>query len=62
MPLKTTGLSRFKSRRDAERALAEIVEDGGNAADFRIEEDSSGTCVIVVLERDGGEVAGMIGA
>lgn len=62
MPFRKTGLSRFKSRREAERALAEIVEDGGKAADFRIEEDSNGTCVIVVLERDGGDVAGMIGA
>ncbi|MDP3739903.1 MAG: hypothetical protein Q8R02_21130 [Hyphomonadaceae bacterium] len=62
MPFRTKELSRFKSRRVAERALAEIVEDGGHAADFRIEEDSSGTCVIVVLERDGGNVAGMLGA
>lgn len=62
MPFKTKGLSRFKSRREAERALAEIIEDGGKAADFRIEEGSDGTCVIVVLERDGGNVAGMLGA
>jgi hypothetical protein len=62
MPFKTKGLSRFKSRRDAERALAEIVEDGGHAADYRIEEDSNGRCVIIVLERDGGVVAGMLGA
>jgi hypothetical protein len=62
MPFTKRGPTRFKSRREAERALAEIVEDGGYPADFRIEEDAEGRCMIVVLERDGGDVAGMLGA
>jgi hypothetical protein len=53
---------RFRNRREAERALAEIVEDGGLKAEFRIDENADGTCVITVLEHDGGPVAGTIGA
>ncbi|HVY90671.1 MAG TPA: hypothetical protein VG942_17525 [Hyphomonadaceae bacterium] len=53
-------LNRFKNRRDAERALSEIVEDGGNRNEFRIEEDADGTCVITVLEGD--VIAGVLGA
>lgn len=56
----TTGLSRFRSRRDAEQALAEIFEDGGVPADFRIDEAPDGSCVIVVLEGNG-EVVGHVG-
>ena len=54
--------TRFRNRRDAERALAEIVEDGGKRNEFRIDEDADGACVITVLEHDGGPVAGTIGA
>ena len=52
--------ARYRTRRDAEKALVEILEDGGQLTDFRIDERADGTCVIVVLERDG-RVAGMIG-
>jgi hypothetical protein len=51
---------RYRTRREAERALVEILEDGGQLTDFRIDERPDGTCVIVVLERDG-RVAGMLG-
>ena len=53
-------LTRFKNRRDAEKALAEIVEDGGNRSEFRIDEYADGSCVITVLEGD--MVAGVLGA
>jgi hypothetical protein len=52
-------LQRFKSRREAERTLAEIIADGGRPCEFRIEELPEGGCVIVVLEDDG-QVAGML--
>jgi len=55
------GITRFKNRREAERALAEIVEDGGRLSDFRIDENPDGSCVITVLEYNG-EVAGTLGA
>jgi hypothetical protein len=54
--------TRFRSKRDAEKALAEILEDGGHRNEFRIDESADGTCVITVLEHDGGPVAGTIGA
>jgi len=60
VPFRKKGTKRFKNRRDAERALAEIVEDGGQLSDFRIDEFPDGSCVITVLERDG-RVAGMLG-
>jgi hypothetical protein len=56
------GLPRFKSRREAEQALAEIIEDGGVASDFRIEEHPDGGCVIVILEDGGKVIAGTLGA
>lgn len=56
------GRQRFKSRRDAEQVLREIVEDGGVASEYRIEELPDGGCVIVVLDNDGQSVAGMLGA
>lgn len=62
MPSTRFRTTRFRSRRDAERALAEIVEDGGRLAEFRIDENADGTCVITVLEHDGGPIAGTIGA
>lgn len=62
MPSVYSGIVRFRNRREAERALSEIIEDGGRRAEFRIEENADGTCVITVLERDGGPVAGTIGA
>ena len=52
--------SAYKTRPEAERALAEIIEDGGQLVDFRIDEYPDGTCVIIILERDG-RVAGMLG-
>jgi len=60
MPFKMKGLTRFRSRREAERALAEIIEDGGKPSDFRIDENPDGSCVITILETDGA-VAGQIG-
>ena len=62
MPAKRLSAVRFRNRREAERALAEIVEDGGRKSEFRIDEAGDGTCVITVLEHDGGPVAGTIGA
>ena len=62
MPSTRFSATRFRTRRDAEKALAEIVEDGGRKAEFRIDESVDGSCVITVLERDGGPVAGTIGA
>jgi hypothetical protein len=51
-------LNRFRSRREAERALNDILADGGRRSEFRIEEAEDGSCVIVILERDGCRVAG----
>ncbi len=55
------GLQRFKSRRQAEQALAEIVEDGGRPSEFRIDELAEGGYVITVLEQDG-RVVGTLSA
>jgi hypothetical protein len=60
MPFRKKRLTRFRNRREAKRALAEIVEDGGQPADFRIDEYPDGSCVIIILERDG-KVAGTLG-
>jgi hypothetical protein len=62
MPSSRVSIIRFRNRRDAEKALSEIVEDGGRKAEFRIDETPDGSCIITVLEHDGGPVAGMIGA
>jgi len=53
---------RFKTRREAEQALREIIADGGVEKEFRIEELPDGGCVIVVLEKDGHSVAGTLSA
>ena len=58
----STGRKRFKTRREADQALREIIADGGVASEFWIEELSDGGCVIVVLDRDGESVAGTLGA
>jgi hypothetical protein len=55
-------LNRFRSRREAERVLKDILTDGGRSSEFRIDESADGSCVIVILDRDGGQVAGMLGA
>jgi hypothetical protein len=60
MSAQTQTQERYRTRRDAEKALIEILEDGGQLIDFRIDESPDGSCVIVVLERDG-RVAGTIG-
>lgn len=57
----SNGRPRFKSRREAELALREIIADGGVASDFRIEELPDGGFIIVVLESDGQSVAGTLG-
>ena len=51
----------FRTRRDAEQALCEIIEDGGRPSEFRIDELPAGGYVITVLERDG-RVAGTLSA
>jgi hypothetical protein len=61
MPSARQSVTRFKSRREAEKALSEIVEDGGRRPDYRIDEDADGSCVITILEDDG-LVAGTLGA
>lgn len=58
---RSKGLPRFKTRREAEIALAEIIEDGGASADFRIDDLPDGGCVITILEKDGHSVAGTLG-
>jgi hypothetical protein len=58
---QANGRPRFKNRREAEQALREIIGDGGAVAEFRVEELPDGGWVIVVLERDGRSVAGMLG-
>jgi hypothetical protein len=57
---RSKGLPRFKTRREAEVALAEIIEDGGVLTDFRIDELPDGGCVITILEKDGYSVAGTL--
>jgi hypothetical protein len=52
----------FRTRKDAEQALEEIIEDGGRPGDYRIDEHPLGGFVITVLEDEGGSVAGVIGA
>jgi hypothetical protein len=59
MPHTTT---RFRSRKDAEKALAEIIEDGGKPADYRIDEHPLGGFVISIFDDNGNGVAGVIGA
>jgi hypothetical protein len=56
------GLPRFKTRREAEQALSEIIEDGGRAAEFRIDNHPEGGFVITILETDGQSVVGSLGA
>ena len=56
---KTT---RFRNRREAQRALDDILMDGGQEPEFRIDEAADGSCVIVILDRAGGQVTGMLGA
>ena len=60
MAFKTKVPARYKTRREAERALAEILEDGGQLTDFQIAENPDGSCVIIILERNG-QVAGTLG-
>ncbi|OYX49637.1 MAG: hypothetical protein B7Y90_07130 [Alphaproteobacteria bacterium 32-64-14] len=62
MRRQSTRTERFRTRREAEQALAEIIEDGGNPRDFRIDEHTVGGFVITVLEDDGSGIAGVIGA
>lgn len=60
--MRTRSATRFKSRREAEQALAEIIEDGGRPSDYRIDEHPVGGFVITVLDDDGSSIAGFIGA
>ncbi len=61
MRLKSAA-ERFRSRREAEQALAEIIEDGGRPSDYRIDEHPVGGFVITVLDDDGDSIAGVISA
>lgn len=54
--------TRFRTRKDAEKALAEIIEDGGAPADYRIDAHPLGGFVISVFDDKGEGVAGVIGA
>ena len=54
--------TRFRTRKEAEKALAEIIEDGGAPADFRIDEHPLGGFVISIFDESGNGVAGVIGA
>ncbi len=62
MKIGTSGPLPFRNRRDAERVLAEIIADGGNAREFRIDERNDGSCVITILETNSDRVAGVLGA
>jgi hypothetical protein len=62
MPLDSPTLIRFRNRREAEKALSEIVEDGGRRGEYRIDEQADGACLITILESDTGPVIGAIGA
>lgn len=54
---------RFRNRRQAERVLAEIVEEGGRRSEFRIDQAADGTCLITILETEGSDrVVGTLGA
>ncbi len=61
MNSRQTHKPRFRSRRDAERALADILASGGKVTEYRIDEDADGSCVITIFEREGGPVAGHVG-
>jgi hypothetical protein len=54
--------NRFRNRREAQRALDDILMDGGQEPEFRIDEAADGSCVIIILDRAGGRVTGTLGA
>lgn len=60
-PMPLSGARQFRTRKDAEQALAEIIEDGGAPDDYRITEHPTGGFVIIVLDEDGVSIAGSIG-
>lgn len=62
MQARSPALIRFKTRREAESVLKDILVDGGQRSEFRIDEAPDGSCVIAILDRDGGKVTGMLGA
>lgn len=62
MQARSPTLIRFRNRREAQRVLDDIVMDGGLQPEFQIEEAADGSCLIVILDRDGGQVAGVLGA
>jgi hypothetical protein len=62
MPFRMKGMTRFRTRREAEKVLAEILQDGGHKNDYRIEEDKDGCCVITILDDDGVGIAGTLGS
>lgn len=62
MPTRHIAASRFKSRREAEKVLADIIESGGREQEYRIDQDEDGACFITILESDGVRVAGTLGA
>lgn len=62
MPLDSPNVIRFRNRREAEKALSEIIDDGGQRAEYRIDEQPDGACVITILETASGPVVGVIGA
>jgi hypothetical protein len=62
MPSDARPVHRFRSRREAEKVVSEIVGDGGRANEYRIDQDTDGTCVILILDTDTNEVAGVLGA
>jgi hypothetical protein len=58
----TQAVVRIRTRREAERILAEILGDGGREGEYRIDQHDDGSCVIIVLDGDTREVAGVLGA
>lgn len=59
---RTSPAERFRNRKEAERVLADILNSGGVAGHYRIDEEPDGRCVIVIFENDGQRVAGVLGA
>jgi hypothetical protein len=61
MPFRTKGEPRLKNRRDAERAIDDIVRDGGVREEYRIDQAEDGLCVIAVIDPRDGSIAGTVG-
>lgn len=62
MQIRLKPSAKFRTRREAEKVLADIVASGGREEEYRIDEDKDGACIIIIFESDGVRVAGTLGA